>query len=98
MLDAAALADVILESHAAYRDIGARRYLRLYERWRRGENALMLAAFDSFFHIFKPQPEPVLWLRSTALNIVNHGGPLKRFVMGHAMGTRGNLPALARTR
>lgn len=97
MLDAAALADVILESHAAHRDIGARRYLRRYERWRRGENALMISAFDSFFHAFKPQPKSVQWLRSSALNIANHGGPLKRFIMGHAMGTRGNLPTLART-
>ncbi len=98
MLDAAALADVILETHAAHRDIGARRYLRRYERWRRGENALMISAFDSFFHVFKPQPRPVQWLRSAALNMADHGGPLKRLVMGHAMGTRGHLPTLARTR
>lgn len=96
MLDAAALAEVILAAVADGRDIGARRVLRRYERWRRGENALMISILDGFYHAFKPQSKAVRQLRSAALNLADHKSPLKSLVMRYAMGTAGELPVLAR--
>lgn len=96
MLDAAALAEVILSAVADGRDPGERRVLRRYERWRRGENSMMISILDGFYHAFKPQPGPVRHLRSTALNMADRTGPLKSLVMRYAMGTAGDLPALAR--
>jgi len=96
MLDAAALAQVILEGGTGEQDPGQRRLLRRYERWRRGENTLMISILDGFYHAFKPQPHGVRSLRSAALNVADRAGPLKSLVMRYAMGTAGDLPALAR--
>jgi len=96
MLDAAALAEVLLAAHGETKDIGSQRVLRRYERWRRGENSLMISVLDGFYHAFKPQPGPVQTIRSAALNFADQGGPLKRLVMKYAMGTAGHLPKLAR--
>ena len=96
MLDAAALAEVILGSAASLQDPGQRRLLRRYERWRRGENTMMISILDGFYHAFKPQPGGVRSLRSAALNVADRAGPLKSLVMRYAMGTAGDLPALAR--
>ncbi len=96
MLDAAALAQVLSEAVDAGRDLGSRRVLRRYERWRRGENALMISILDGFYHAFKPQPSMVRHVRSTALNVADRAGPLKSLVMRYAMGTAGDLPSLAR--
>lgn len=96
MLDAAALAQVLSEAVDAGRDPGSRRVLRRYERWRRGENALMISILDGFYHAFKPQPAMVQNVRSAALNVADRAGPLKSLVMRYAMGTAGDLPSLAR--
>lgn len=96
MLDAAALAEVLLDAVASGRDPGQRRVLRRYERWRRGENSLMISVLDGFYHAFKPQPGGIRTLRSTALNVADRAGPLKSQIMRYAMGTAGDLPLLAR--
>lgn len=47
LLDAAALAEVVLDAAAAGADIGARGVLRRYERWRRGDNLQMMLAMGT---------------------------------------------------
>ncbi len=96
MLDAAALADVIFNAKESGHDIGSQRHLRKYERWRRGENSIMISILDGFYHAFKPQSDVVQKIRSAALNLADNGGPLKRFVMHYALGTTGQLPTLAK--
>lgn len=96
MLDAAALADVVFTARSGGYDFGSRRQLRKYERWRRGENSIMISILDGFYHAFKPQPTTVQKLRSAALNVADGAGPLKRFVMHYALGTAGQLPLLAK--
>ncbi|MFK7892054.1 MAG: FAD-dependent monooxygenase, partial [Granulosicoccus sp.] len=96
MLDAAALAEVVIAAHNANKDIGSRRVLRQYERWRRGENAMMIAVLDGFYQAFKPQPAVIRTLRSTALSVADNAGLVKRLVMQQAMGTGPDLPQLAR--
>ncbi len=96
MLDAGALAEVLLERHRAGGDVGTRRTLRRYERWRRGENALMIGVLDGFHRAFSPRPAPVRLLRRFALDAADRAGPVKRLVTRRAMGIEGDLPALAR--
>ena len=96
MLDAAALADLIMAADEADTDIGARRLLRRYERWRRAENEVMMSVLDGFYHAFAPQPGLVRKLRSAALSLADNAGPVKHEVMRYAMGTRGHLPKLAK--
>ncbi|MFK8079700.1 MAG: UbiH/UbiF/VisC/COQ6 family ubiquinone biosynthesis hydroxylase [Granulosicoccus sp.] len=96
MLDAAALAELLCDAMQAGTDIGSRRLLRRYERWRRGDNAIMISILDGFYHAFKPQPAPVRALRSAALGMADNAGPLKHLVMRYAMGTGSDLPRFAR--
>jgi len=96
MLDAAVLAEVIHDATAAQRDIGSYKTLRRYERWRRGENALMINVLDGFYHSFKPQPSLLQRLRSAAMDVADQAKPVKHFLMRQAMGTAGELPRLAR--
>jgi len=96
MLDAAALAELISEASESQSDMASPRLLRRYERWRRGDNAMMISILDGFYHAFKPQAAPVRLVRSAALSVADNAGPLKHFVMRYAMGTSGDLPRFAR--
>jgi len=95
LLDAAALAEVVLKAHIAERDLGALQVLARYERWRRGNNALMIQSLDAIHKAFTPQPVWFQHLRSAGLNTVNRITPLRNRLMQHAMGTEGDLPRLA---
>jgi len=95
-LDAAALAAALDEARAARRDIGGLWTLRRYERARRGDNALMLAAMDGFKRLFSNRLLPLAAVRSAGLTMVDHLLPLKRLFMQHAMGLGTDLPPLAR--
>ena len=96
MLDAGALAQVLLARHARGGDIGDRATLRRYERWRRPENAAMAATLDGFHRAFSPRPMPVRLARRVALDVADRSGPIKRLVTRRAMGVDGDLPRLAR--
>ena len=96
MLDAGALAEVVLEARARGADIGARATLRRYERWRRPENALVASVLDGFHRAFAPRPAPVRLARRAFLDVADRSGPIKRLVARRAMGVDGDLPRLAR--
>ncbi len=96
LLDAAALAEVLLDAHAKGKDIGATHVLRRYERWRKGDNLIMMTAMDGFKKLFGSEALPLKWLRNEGLAITDKLPPLKNQIMLHAMGYKGDLPALAR--
>ena len=98
LLDAAALAEVVAAARSHRRDPGALTVLRRYERWRRGDNLLMMSAMDGFNLLFGNEAGPLRWLRNFGLSMVNAAGPAKELVMRHAAGLAGDLPALARAR
>ncbi|HKK14233.1 MAG TPA: UbiH/UbiF/VisC/COQ6 family ubiquinone biosynthesis hydroxylase [Gammaproteobacteria bacterium] len=95
-MDAAALAQVVTEARSAGRDPGARRVLRRYERWRKGDNLAMMGAMDVFKHLFASRLPPLRWGRNLGLALVDRATPIKALFMDHAMGLAGDLPALAR--
>lgn len=98
MLDAAALAEVVLEARRKGRDIGDYGVLRRYERWRKGHNIAVMAAMDGFKRVFGSSVLPLRWVRNIGLSVANATPPIKRLCMELAMGERGDLPPLARAR
>ncbi len=96
VLDAAALAEVVLTAETERRDIGALKTLRRYERWRKGDNVAMLAAMDGFKRLFSNDVAPLAWGRNLGLRVTDHLSPVKRFFMRRALGVTGDLPRLAR--
>jgi len=96
LLDAAALCEVILDAIHRGRDPGAMRTLRRYERWRRGDNQLMMSAMDGINRLFSNASPLLGQVRSRGLDTVNRAGVLRQLFMRHAMGLGGDLPALAR--
>ena len=95
LADAAVLAQVVEEANRQGRDIGSLRVLRCYERWRKGDNLFMMGAMDGLQKLFGRRDAGLRWLRGMGLSATDHLPPLKRQLVLHAMGLRGDLPALA---
>ncbi|MCG6862306.1 MAG: UbiH/UbiF/VisC/COQ6 family ubiquinone biosynthesis hydroxylase [Chromatiaceae bacterium] len=95
-LDAAALAAALDEARDRRRDPGGLWALRRYERARRGDNMLMLAAMDGFKRMFSNELAPLATLRSAGLSMVDRIAPVKHLFMRHALGLGDDLPPLAR--
>lgn len=96
LLDAAALAEVIMEAQRKGRDVGDLGVLRRYERWRKGENLAMIFALDAFKRLFSNDNAGVSRLRNAGLRAVDRFTPLKHAFVRRAMGLSGDLPVLAR--
>jgi len=98
-LDAAALVQILSEAAnemSADQVLGERRLLRRYERWRKSENAIALGLIDGLNHLFSNSDPLRRWLRTVGLSTVDRATPLKQLLMSRAMGTAGDLPAIAR--
>jgi 2-octaprenylphenol hydroxylase len=95
-LDAATLAETVLDGCARNRDVGDYGVLRRYERWRKGDNVAMMSAMDGFKRLFGNRLMPVRLIRNFGLSLVNAATPVKRTLIRNAMGLTGDLPRLAR--
>jgi 2-octaprenylphenol hydroxylase len=95
-LDAATLAQVLIEARKVGRELGAITTLRRYERARKGANLGMLGVMDLFKRFFSNEILPLQLLRNLGLSLVDHAGPVKDLVIRRAMGLSGELPDLAR--
>ncbi|MGZ8190417.1 MAG: FAD-dependent monooxygenase [Methylococcaceae bacterium] len=96
LLDAAALAEVLIEAHKQGLEIGDLAVLRRYEKLRRNENLKMMTVMDVFYQVFSNEILPVKFLRNLGLGLAERILPAKNKVMRGAMGLEGNLPKLAR--
>jgi 2-octaprenyl-6-methoxyphenol hydroxylase len=95
--DVAALAEVAVDGIRLGLDPGSPAVLEKYQRWRRFDNALMLAATDGLNRLFSNDVAPVRLARDLGLAAVNRMPPLKRLLMRQAMGLLGgDRPRLAR--
>jgi len=95
-LDAATLAEVLLEAAANQKNIGAHAVLRRYERWRKGDNLAMVSITGGFRYLFSNDLPVVSQLRNWGLDITNAATPVKNFIMRRASGLEGDLPKLAK--
>ncbi|WP_314927830.1 FAD-dependent 2-octaprenylphenol hydroxylase [Aeromonas piscicola] len=96
LLDAAALAEQIVQTHRAGRDIGLLANLRSYERWRKSEAARMLAAMEGLKRLFSGANPLKKLVRGVGLCAFDALAPFKQGVIRAAMGLDGELPALAK--
>jgi 2-octaprenylphenol hydroxylase len=96
LLDAAVLAEIITAAWQCQRDIGALGVLRRYERWRRGENLMMMKTMQSFNALFASRLPVVRCLRNIGLDLVDMLPPAKHLIMRRASGLAGDLPLVAR--
>lgn len=85
-LDAATLGRLLCEAAQDRQDIAAQKLLQTYEHRRRPHNASIMRAMDLFAGLFALESAPVRWARSLGMDVADHSGPLKSWVMRYAMG------------
>jgi 2-octaprenylphenol hydroxylase len=95
LLDAAALADLLLAGRREREDPGALRVLRRYERWRKSETMAMTAAIDAFDRLLAHGKGPVARIAQRGLGWVNRSQEVKRIFIRRALGLAGELPSAA---
>ena len=96
LLDAAALAEVLIEANDKGQDIASLAVLQRYEKMRRNENLKMMTIMDAFYRVFSNKVLPLKLLRNLGLGIAERVTPVKNKVMRQAMGLEGKLPKLAK--
>ena len=96
LLDAAAIAELIIKAEQAGRPIGSQKLLRQYERWRKGDNLAMMTSMDVINKLYTVQNEGFRQLRGSGMSWVNHSAWLKNYFNRYAMGLRDDLPMYAR--
>ncbi|MGB0467300.1 MAG: FAD-dependent monooxygenase [Pontibacterium sp.] len=96
LLDAAALAETLLDAAQRGELLGDESVLRRFQRARRSDNLKMSAAMESFKRLFNEQQLVVRLARNLGMNLLDKVGPVKNHIVMDAMGLRGNLPRSAR--
>ena len=94
--DVAALAEVLVDAQRLGLDIGDDTVLERYDRWRRFDNTMMLAATDALNRLFSNDVASLKFARDAGLAAVDAIPPLKKLFMRYAMGVVGDLPKLLR--
>ena len=92
--DAAALAQVIVETDRLGLDIGAMTALERYERWRRFDTVQMGVVTDVLNRLFSNDIGPLRLLRTVGLGIVDRMPGLKQSFINQAAGRGAGNPAL----
>ncbi|APE30915.1 2-octaprenyl-3-methyl-6-methoxy-1,4-benzoquinol hydroxylase [Halomonas aestuarii] len=96
LMDAAVLAEEVVEGRRRGLSPGDEHVLARYARRRRGDNAAMLALMDGFRLLFGARHPALTLARNLGLSGVDRLGPVKRLLMQQATGHRGRLPASCR--
>jgi 2-octaprenylphenol hydroxylase len=96
-LDAAALAELVIEACTAGQDPGEQAILRRYERWRKGENLIAARGIDAIGGLFRHREPVMASLRRVGMSLVDRTPIVKNEIIRRAMGTTGDLPRFART-
>lgn len=96
LLDAAALAEQLLQLQRLELDIGLGKNLRAYERWRKNEAVKMIVSMEGFKRLFQGQNPVKKLFRDLGLSAVSKIPLLKPYVIQQAMGLEGELPDLAK--
>lgn len=92
--DVAALAECLVDARRLGLDLGTADVLARYQRWRRLDNLMLIAATDGLNRLFSNDLGPLRLARDLGLAAVDRLPGLKRVFMRHAMGLVGDLPRL----
>lgn len=85
-LDAKALAQEVLRTHAKHVPIGEIRFLQRYQRRRIGHNLGMMWVMEGFKWLFADQSLPLRWLRNAGMSGLDGNSMIKHKLMRSAMG------------
>ena len=98
LLDAAALIDTLVNARqkTPEKDWSRRSVLRRYERWRRGDNAIVQRSMEGFDWLFQQDQSLKNQLRSKVLPLANEAFPIKNWLMTQVLKGREALPSLAK--
>ncbi|MGO1296556.1 MAG: FAD-dependent 2-octaprenylphenol hydroxylase [Vibrio sp.] len=96
LLDAASLAQEVIAIWQNGQDIGAKRHLREYERWRKAEAAKMITAMQGFKDLFEGNNPAKKLIRGLGMRLVGQLPGAKDEIMKRALGLKGELPDLAK--
>lgn len=96
LLDAAALAEVLIQAHQQGKNIADVSILQNYEKERRNENLKMMTVMEMFYRFFSNDILPLKLVRNLGLGLAQRISPVRNKVMKAAMGLEGKLPKLAR--
>lgn len=96
LMDAAALAEVVLQAVERQEDWSSEYVLRRFQRARRSDNLQMAATMESFKQLFDSEQPALRLLRNVGMNLMNSTPLVKNHLVQQAMGLSGSLPALAR--
>jgi ubiquinone biosynthesis UbiH/UbiF/VisC/COQ6 family hydroxylase len=94
LLDAAGLAEVLLEARSHQAGISSEKTLRKFDRWRRSEAEVMARGIHGIRGLFLP--EVLAPLRRLGLGLVSRSWTAKEAFIKRAAGRNSNAPALAR--
>lgn len=97
LLDAASLAQELKKLWHEGKDVGRKRHLREYERWRKAEAAKMIAAMQGFKDLFEGDNPAKKLIRGIGMSLVGQLPGAKQEIMSRALGMRGRLPELAKS-
>ncbi|UST82521.1 MULTISPECIES: 2-octaprenyl-3-methyl-6-methoxy-1,4-benzoquinol hydroxylase [Pseudomonas] len=95
-LDAAVLAEVLLQAHQRGERLADVKVLSRYERRRMPHNLALMAAMEGFERLFQADPLPLRWLRNAGLKLVEQMPEAKALFVREALGLTGDLPTLAK--
>lgn len=95
-LDVAALVETLIEARSQNRSIGQFSVLRRYERWRRGDNALVQRSMEGFDWLFSQNAALKAPFRRAAIPLANQLTPVKNWLMERALYGREALPEMAK--
>lgn len=96
LLDAACLAQCVTQAKQNQKDIGSLKVLRQYERWRKGDNCMMIYAMRGFKELFGSHSPWLTQIRSLGLKLTDKSHFTKNLIMRYAMGNVSDLPDLAK--
>lgn len=96
LLDAAAITEIFAQAPAAAR-LHPQSLLRRYARRRRAGNQAMITLTEALNRGFAETHPVFAGLRRAGMAFTERATPLKRLLVAHAMGERGDLPRLARS-
>ncbi|EKT4481816.1 2-octaprenyl-3-methyl-6-methoxy-1,4-benzoquinol hydroxylase [Pseudomonas putida] len=95
-LDAAVLAEVLVNACARGERLADVKVLSRYERRRMPHNLALMAAMEGFERLFQANPLPLRWLRNSGLKLVEQMPEAKALFVRQALGLSGDLPDLAK--
>lgn len=96
LLDAATLAEIVIDAAEKGRKIGSLHTLNKYQRRRKGDNLAIQLTMDVFKRTFGSSFTPVKLARQCGFRLVDHSPLLKQLFMQQASGHRFANPKLSR--